>query len=675
MTEHLQQLVEWISLNPLWAGVIVFLIAMAESLAIVGILVPGVVMMFGIGALIATGILEFWPTFGWAVLGAVAGDGLSFFLGRYYQQQLTGIWPFTRYPQMLDRGIRFFERYGGKSVVFGRFVGPVRAVIPLVAGMMRMPSNRFLVANIGSALAWAPAYLLPGMVFGASLELASEVALRLVTLLVLLLSLIWFVTGMIRMLFRLMHPHASTAVQAILKWSRMHPRFGKIAAALADPDHPEAKGLAILASLLILSTGLFALVFYGVTEGSKLGGLDSMVLQGLQSLRTPWADHLMLVFTYLADMTVITALILSIIAFLLLKRHHRTLVHWLGAAAFGLLASPILKYILQIPRPELGIAAVGPYAFPSDHVMRATVLYGFLAVIIARALTARWRWLAYGSAGLLILLVTLSRLYLGVHWLSDVLGSLTLGLAWVAALGIAYNRHIDAETRWPGLTLCAAATLMLALGLQTWRYQESDLTAYTPARASLQMDLEAWWTQGWRQLPLRREDLRNSRIQPLNIQYAGPLDALQSSLSLGGWKPARTLSWENSLKLLSPSAVLAELPLLPQVHDGRHEELALERYASAEERLVLRLWPTDFLLQPGGIRLWQGNVSSQKKTQVLSLFAFPTTRPDFGPPYAVFLQDIARLPHRQPDGAVELVLLRLKIEPEPHIPGRAGAHK
>ncbi len=658
MTEYLQQLLAWVSLHPVWAGGIVFLIAMAESLAILGVLVPGVVMMFGIGALIATGVLEFWPTFAWAASGAIAGDALSFFLGRFYQQQLRGIWPFTRYPEMLDRGVRFFERYGGKSIVFGRFVGPVRAVVPLVAGMMGMRPGRYLIANIGSALAWAPAYLFPGMVFGASLELASEVALRLVTLLVILIALIWFVTWMIRILFRLMQPHASAWVQAILKWSRVHPRFGEIAAALADPDHPEAKGLAILASLLILSTGLFALVFYGVTEGSKLGGFDWTVLHGLQSLRTPWADHLMLVFTYLADTTVVAALILTVLAFLLVKRHSRTLVHWLAAAAFGLLASPILKYSLQIPRPDLGIDAVGPYAFPSAHVMRATVLYGFLAVIIARALNTRRRWLAYGAAGLLILLVTLSRLYLGVHWLSDVLGSLTLGLAWVAALGIAYNRHIDVETRWRGLTLCATATLALALGLQAWRYQATDLAAYTPARPTQQMGLEVWWTEGWRQLPQRREDIRNSRRQPLNIQYAGTLDTLESTLSLRGWKPAQTLNWENSLKLLSPSAGLRELPLLPRVHDGRHEVLALERYPSPEDRLVLRLWSTDLVLQPGDIRLWQGNVSSQKKTQVLSLFAFPTTQPDFSQPYALFLNDIRQLTHRTPDNALELVLVR-----------------
>ncbi|MGD8617175.1 MAG: DedA family protein, partial [Gammaproteobacteria bacterium] len=151
MSGLFEQVLSWVSLHPVWAGIIVFLVAMAESLAIVGVLVPGVAMMFGVGALISAGALEFWPTVAWAVAGAVLGDGLSFFLGRHFQDHLPGLWPFSRHPEMLQRGIDFFQRYGGKSVVFGRFVGPVRAVIPLVAGMLRMPPGRFLAANVASA--------------------------------------------------------------------------------------------------------------------------------------------------------------------------------------------------------------------------------------------------------------------------------------------------------------------------------------------------------------------------------------------------------------------------------------------------------------------------------------------------------------------------------------------
>ncbi|MCU7854834.1 MAG: DedA family protein, partial [Candidatus Thiodiazotropha sp. (ex Lucinoma borealis)] len=179
MGEFFTPLLAWIGENPFWAGIAVFIVAFSESVALFGLLIPGVVMMFGFGALIATGTLNFWPVFWWSVTGAVAGDGLSFWLGRHFKEKLKDFWPFSRYPATLNRGIAFFERYGGKSVAIGRFFGPVRAIIPLVAGMLGMSPLRFLIANVASALVWAPAYLLPGIVFGASLELASEVAFRL----------------------------------------------------------------------------------------------------------------------------------------------------------------------------------------------------------------------------------------------------------------------------------------------------------------------------------------------------------------------------------------------------------------------------------------------------------------------------------------------------------------
>jgi undecaprenyl-diphosphatase len=109
----------------------------------------------------------------WAGLGAIAGDTASFGLGRLLQGRLTTAWPLSRYPKMISTGERFFYRHGGKSVIIGRFVGPIRPVIPLVAGALMMSWRRFLAFNIGSAIAWAPVYIFPGFLVGSAM--ASEI--------------------------------------------------------------------------------------------------------------------------------------------------------------------------------------------------------------------------------------------------------------------------------------------------------------------------------------------------------------------------------------------------------------------------------------------------------------------------------------------------------------------
>jgi undecaprenyl-diphosphatase len=163
-------LLAWIAAHPGWAGAVLGGVAFTESLAIVGLAVPGAAVMVGMGTLIGAGHLPFWPLVAWAVAGAIAGDGLSYWLGRHYQQQLRKLWPLTHYPALLTQGEVFFARYGSLSIAFGRFVGPIRAVIPLVAGMLGMPPGTFWVANCLSALAWAPIYLSPGIVLGAGLQ-------------------------------------------------------------------------------------------------------------------------------------------------------------------------------------------------------------------------------------------------------------------------------------------------------------------------------------------------------------------------------------------------------------------------------------------------------------------------------------------------------------------------
>lgn len=165
--ETLDLMEQWIVANPHWAGFTVFALSLSESLAVVGLFIPGLIVMGVVGGLVSAGVLEMIPTLLWAIAGAIAGDSISYYLGRHFKHHLPYYWPFRRYPKWLDRGKDFFLRHGGKSIIIGRFVGPVRPFIPVVAGMMAMTPKQFLFANVLSAIIWAPIYMLPG--FGISL--------------------------------------------------------------------------------------------------------------------------------------------------------------------------------------------------------------------------------------------------------------------------------------------------------------------------------------------------------------------------------------------------------------------------------------------------------------------------------------------------------------------------
>lgn len=160
---------DWLMANPHWAGVVMFALAAAESLAGVGILVPGITAFFAIGSLIGVDVLNFWSMLICAIAGAIVGDNLSFWLGKHYRDRLWRVWPLSRYPELPVQGQQFFAKHGGKSVIFGRFVGPIRAIVPAVAGMSNMSSTRFFAVNVFSAILWAPLVLIPGMLFGEAI--------------------------------------------------------------------------------------------------------------------------------------------------------------------------------------------------------------------------------------------------------------------------------------------------------------------------------------------------------------------------------------------------------------------------------------------------------------------------------------------------------------------------
>jgi membrane protein DedA with SNARE-associated domain len=166
----------------------VFLLALSEAVPVVGTVVPGSTAILGISALATTAQLDPWLLLMAATLGAIAGDGFSFWLGMRYHAEMLHGWPLNRYPQLIARSKSYIERYGIASVFLAR------AFVPMLAGVLRMSPPHFYAANVASALVWAPMHVFPGVLLAMALSFAGASAERL-TLLVLaaaiLASALW----------------------------------------------------------------------------------------------------------------------------------------------------------------------------------------------------------------------------------------------------------------------------------------------------------------------------------------------------------------------------------------------------------------------------------------------------------------------------------------------------
>ena len=603
------QAIDWLSNHPLLAGVIVFLIAFSESLAFVGLIIPGVFFMLGAGALIATGHLAFWPTVIAAVLGAIAGDGLSYWFGYHYKQQLASIWPFSKYPQLLERGKRYFDKHGGKSVLLGRFIGPLRPIIPAIAGIAHMPMQRFVFTNVASAILWAPLVLLPGILFGLSLEMASEFAGRFTLLLILVLLAGWLLFWLVQQTYLWLAPYTDLMIVSILNWSQRHPVAGTLPDGIINPAHSEVRGLSILAILLIIASFSFITVSELALHLTFISNLNLLVYNTLQGLHTPLSDRIMIGITHLGDSVLLLSITLVTCFWLALYRRGKAVWHMLLAFFFPFLLIHILKLVFTLPRPP---AAIGleAFAFPNGHTTLAMSVYGFLAILLAREVSVRFRPLIYSIMAITVLLIAISRLYLNLHWLTDMLGGLSLGIAWFAFLGIGYRRHIDtAQLSKPALS---SLLIIILLGMVNYPISKSgEVTPSKEITTHYVMSKQAWLDSGWEVTPAYRNDLRGKLEFPFNVQWVAELATISETMTRNGWieKQSTTADWFN---IMNKKAPITELPVLPHLHDGVYESIRFIKYLDDNKRiLTLRLWLENMYITDADQKksIWFGNIT------------------------------------------------------------------
>lgn len=609
-------LLAWIGAHPVAAGAAIFAVAFCDALIVLGAVVPALPLLLPVGILIGMGEISGPYALACAALGAFMGDAIGFWVGRRWGDRLRGVWPFARYPQLLERGETMFRRNGARSIFIARFVGPIRPFVPAVAGMLKMPLQRYAPASAFAAVAWAALFLAPGWILGQAYDAVAAVAGQLAIvlgLLALVLAASW--VGVLYT-YRWFAAHADALLARALRWSHAHPVLGRYTEAVFDPRRRESVPLALLA-VLLLAVGWVAFGFLGWVVGSgEPLGVDLALHQLMQGLRNPLADAPLAALASLGDWPVLVPAAALTLAYLAWRKRWMAAAHWLAALVFGLALTAWLGAVVDIPKPP----AVGAgFGFPSVAVTMATVQFGFFAVLIARELPGRRRIWPYLVAGAVVALIGFARLYLGAHWLSDVVGGSLLGTVWLLVLGIAYRRRVNRAFWMKPLAAIFYGAFIVAALWYAPRHIAPTLARFEYAPLQATLSFADWWDTGWQTLPARRNEFDDEQRWPLDVQVAGPLAPLRAQLEAAGWRTQAQAGWLEALTLLDPKRADVDQPVLPATLDTRAESLLMLRPGAHPDELhVLRLWPAQARLEDGSA-LWLGSAQTLRHQRAFDL--------------------------------------------------------
>ncbi len=406
MTEALQNFAS----TPLLLLSLVLLISLLESLAFIGLLVPGIALLLAAAALAGQQQIAVQWLLLAGFLGASAGDLSSYFLGRHAATRLMQTALLKRHAQWMEHSQHFFQRYGWLSVFMARFVGPIRPVLPFIAGMSGMPRAVYIGISLLAGLAWAPFYLLPGYLLGYGSHWLPELQSELTTLFSLVLFLV--------LIFLFSH-HGLPTGNWLSRWLSAHH-----APAPPDPrDHCVLYLLGFLVCVFMLGHPL-------ANQWNET--LREVLLSDISHFGVYWQW-----FTHLGDplFALLTVLILGIFSGTACWRNSLLIAVLLVGV---LLLSQLLKWTLAEPRPP--ISGLESFSFPSSHSAAAAYLWGVISLDISRGRSGSIRRLITWASLSLIVLIGLSRIALGFHWPLDVVAGVLVG-----ATGTALYRWLQPE--------------------------------------------------------------------------------------------------------------------------------------------------------------------------------------------------------------------------------------
>ncbi len=385
-----------------WGYVVIFFAAALEAVPLLGLFAPGMVIVVAGGFMVKLGILDIGDVIVVASIGAILGDLAGYFLGKKY-------------------GFSFLEKYGkcfffreeqykkikglmnnhtGKSLIIGRFNSLTRSFAPFIAGSTATPFGKFLLFNVIGGVVWAVTFVMVGFIFGQSYEAISQYIGRFVT---------YAIIGSIGIVYLY--------------------RF------VNKRKHIFSKYHLYTLIINIFSLYLFAKMVEDVIDMEPVTNLDVWLNQQVTFLWSPSLNEVMIFITNVASPLNLSLLaVLLFVVLIIKKKWYFGLLLMVGMTG-GVVLELLVKLLMQRERPINALIDVSGYSFPSGHATMATIF--FLALIFSFKDDIQNKSLKVIFTVSLVsafLLVGFSRVYLNVHWFSDVVAGFALGLFWLTLL-------------------------------------------------------------------------------------------------------------------------------------------------------------------------------------------------------------------------------------------------
>jgi membrane protein DedA with SNARE-associated domain/membrane-associated phospholipid phosphatase len=430
IASHILTLPPWVAL------LVVFALPALESSAFVGFIFPGEIALLLGGVLAYQGRVPLAAVLTAGIAGAIVGDSVGYAVGkRYGRRLLDGTLGRFVHHRHLDRGQAYLAERGGKAVFFGRFTAALRVLIPGLAGMSGLPYRTFLTYNVASGIGWGTLSVLLGYLGGSSWRHVEHIASRigLVALgaiaLAVLAGFVLRRTDPQRLRRVAARVNSSAPVRRTLaRFPRTTGWFG----ARLDPTNRTGLALTAAIAVAIAATWTFLGISQDVVGHEELALIDPRIHQWVVNHRAHGLDVFFKTVTWLGA-SVVTLPVLAVVGTALAWRR-RTWVPLLDIAlVYGtaVLLHAVAAQDVRRPRPPTADQLVPAYswAYPSGHTTQAVAAWGILSLLLAARASARARVLVGITAVSAVLLVAASRVYLGVHWATDVLGAAAMTTA------------------------------------------------------------------------------------------------------------------------------------------------------------------------------------------------------------------------------------------------------